>query len=360
MKTIPRDVRVVLLCVVAIAGRSAWLALDESVSWAESGRELLEPQKVTLPAAAGVETIELTHGDLRVVFRDNSQSPGVLSGIDSLFNTRAAPEFDAFDPDARGASAGLNFEHVISGHHSPFNSFTPRQGRYTLHKLTDNDPEPSVMLVRRREDCPWDISSTLRYTLRAPDAIDFEFRATPWSSKAFGSRGYAIFFFANYMNDVADPALHFRGIDAPGGEERWIRAEAPRGGADWNGGGTYGHRDAAALQYDDDLEFRLNSWSYDYPRFALPFYYGRAANGMTAILMFDRAWTETDEIRFSLFKFKLPKRPRPAWDFQYVIHHIEAGKEYGFRGRLVWKRWVSEEDCLAEYQRWQQGLNHRP
>ncbi|MBI3850701.1 MAG: hypothetical protein HY298_10585 [Verrucomicrobia bacterium] len=59
-----------------------------------------------------VETTEIVQGDLRVLFRDNSQSPRILSGVDSLFNTRAAKVFDAYDPDSPGASAGLNFEHI--------------------------------------------------------------------------------------------------------------------------------------------------------------------------------------------------------------------------------------------------------
>ena len=42
---------------------------------------------------------------------------------------------------------------------------------------------------------------------------------------------------------------------------------------------------------------------------------------MVFLIMFNKAWTDEGEIRFSPFKFKLPKRPRPAWDFQYVIHN---------------------------------------
>ncbi len=73
---------------------------------------------------------------------------------------------------------------------------------------------------------------------------------------------------------------------------------------------------------------------------------------MAFILMFDKLYTREDEIRFSLFKFKVPKHPRPAWDFQYVIHKVEAGKTYAFRGRLVWKKFVSAEDCAEECERW--------
>src|SRR5580704_16326975 len=75
--------------------------------------------------APNVTTATIERGDLRAVFRDNAQSPQVLSGLASLINTRDAPQFDAFDPDSPGASAGLNFEHVISGEQSSHNAFTP-------------------------------------------------------------------------------------------------------------------------------------------------------------------------------------------------------------------------------------------
>jgi len=116
-----------------------------------------------------------------------------------------------------------------------------------------------------------------------------------------------------------------------------------------------------ALEYDPDHNLKLNMWSYDYPRFTRPFYYGRAAHGMTLMLMFDRMYCEEDEIRFSLFKFKVgPQVRRPAWDFQYVLHRVEAGKEYGYRGRLVWKKFVSPEDCLREYDSWAKPLLEGP
>lgn len=294
-------------------------------------------------------TVNVERGDLSVLFRDNSESPQVLSGIDALFNRKDAAGFDAFDPDGKGASAGLNFEHIISGHRNDHNAFAPRKGKYVLRKLPD---EKSVMLVRETADCPWRISSTLRYTVNEPHSIDFEFRCIPHEPKLFGERGYAVFFFADYMNDVADLALHFRGVSGPGGEEQWIAADGPPGPTDWNTGGTYRHRDAADLAYDADHNFKLNTWSYDSPRFTRPFYYGRAARDMVFILMFDKTHTETDEIRFSIFKFKTKSKPRPAWDFQYVLRKMNENQEYGFRGRLVWKKFVSPEDCLKEYEAW--------
>jgi hypothetical protein len=296
-------------------------------------------------------------GELSVLFRDNSESTRVLSGVQSLFNTRHAPGYDAFDPDSRGASAGLNFEHIISGHNDQANRFTPRHGTYTLRRLADGR---SVQLVRRAEDGPWSMASTMTYTVVEPNAIDMTFRCTPHDASRFGKRGYAILFWANYMNDVADVPLHFRGVARPGGKERWVTGDGAKTHPDWNGGGTYHAVDAKPLDYDDDHNFKLNVWSYDYPRFSKPFYYGRAENGMVYILMFDRAYTRRDEVRFSIFKFKLEKFPRPAWDFQYVIHEVEQGAEYGFKARAVWKKFVSPEDCLGEYDTWRRSQKQRP
>lgn len=305
------------------------------------------PQTCEPIATAATGRIE--RGELAATFRDNSESPQVLSGIDSLFHRTQAPDFDAFDPAARGASAGLNFEHIISGHETPHNKFTPRHGPFTLQQLPDGR---SIRLVRQAEDCPWRVASTLEYTVAEPHYIDFRFRCTPQDASLFGRHGYAIFFFANYMNDVADVSLHFRGHRAPGSVEEWIAADAPPGHSDWNSGGNYRALAAEDLSYDDDVTFRLNTWSYDWPRIARPYYFGRAAHGMTLILMFDRLHSDHDQIRFSVYKFKLPKHPRPAWDFQYVVNRVEAGQEYGFRGRLVWKPFVSADDCRDEYERW--------
>jgi hypothetical protein len=301
-----------------------------------------------------VSEVTIREGDLSVLFRDNSESPGLLSGVQSLRNVRAAPEYDAFDPDSRGSSAGLNFEHIISGHADQANKFAPRHGPYRLYQLPDGR---SVELRRRQQDSPWAMSSTMRYRVTAPDAIDFEFRCTPHDAARFKPRGYAIFFWADYMNQVDDVSLHFIGVDRAASASKWIAAPAPGGHDDYVGGGTYRSLTAEPLAYDRDHNFKLNVWSYDYPRFSKPFYVGRAANGMMLQLMFDRCCSKEDEIRFSLFKFKVHEdRRRPAWDFQYVIHKVEQGRQYGYRGRLVWKPFVSYNDCLDAYEQWSNKL----
>jgi hypothetical protein len=306
-------------------------------------------QPTTRPAGEPAKSAVIRAGNLEVRFLDNSESPGVLSGVQSLINVKDAPGFNAFDPDSKGAAAGLNFEHIIAGHENPHNAFTPRHGPYRLCKLPDGR---SVTLVRDAADDPWAVASTMTYTVTPPHYIDFEFKCRPANASLFGKHRYAILFWADYMNDVENVAINFRGIDQPGGQEKWIGTDAPPGHPDYNQGGTWRSAAAEDLPRDDDLKFRLNTWSYEYPRFTKPFYYGRAAHGMVYMLMFDRMYSPVDEVRFSLFKFKLKNFPRPAWDFQYVIHRVEQDREYGYRARAVWKRFSSPEDCLAEYHNW--------
>jgi hypothetical protein len=73
---------------------------------------------------------------------------------------------------------------------------------------------------------------------------------------------------------------------------------------------------------------------------------------MVLIMMFDKGHAPEDEIRFALYKFKLPQKLRPAWDFQYVVRNVQPDRPYGFATRLVWKKFVSPEDCLNEYEAW--------
>lgn len=331
-------------------GLIAWFLV--TAFWAVAQEDKGKPARHTLP---------IEEGNLSATIRDNAQSPEILSGVSSLLHRKDAPGFPAFNPGSTRYS-GLNFEHIIAGHRNRHNIMSPRKGAFDLSPLVDGK---SVQLVRKQQDDPWAMSSTLKYTVAPPHYIDVDFRSTAHDQARFGPRGYAILFFANYMNDAEDVALHFRGVEGPNQEEKWVRADAsqgPRGKphTDWDHGGTYRSLPAADLEYDADHNYKLNCWSYDYPRFTKPFYFGKAGQGMVFMLMFDRMHSAEDEIRFSLFKFSRfsenPNIPRPAWDFQYVIHKAEEKKEYGFKARLVWKKFVSPEDCLSEYDTWAASL----
>ena len=291
------------------------------------------------------EMLEMSSGDLRVAAWDNTYSPGRLSGLRSLLNLRDAPDYDAF-------RVALNFEHVISGHNRPANDFSPRHGPYRLKQIT----ETSVEWVRRAEDSPWKLDSTMRARLSAPNAIDFRFSCTPRDAGLFGEHGYAVLFWANYMNPLTEIDMHFRGVTGPDEEEKWVSVQAPRTDFLHRHGGVYRSRDAKRLSFDDDHKSPWNVASYQFPRFTRPFYYARADHDMVLIMMFDRMATAVDEIRFAMYRFQVKEETRrPAWDFQYVIRKVEAGRRYGFSGRLVYKKFAGAADCESEYERWRSG-----
>lgn len=53
-----------------------------------------------------VKTHRIERGHLSVLVLDNSHSPEVLGGVDTLINRQDAPNFDAFDPDSRAVRQG--------------------------------------------------------------------------------------------------------------------------------------------------------------------------------------------------------------------------------------------------------------
>ena len=42
------------------------------------------------------------------------------------------------------------------------------------------------------------------------------------------------------------------------------------------------------------------------------------------------------------------------------VHKVLEDHSYGFKGRLVWKQFVSPEDCQDEYRRWRATLSKEP
>ena len=64
------------------------------------------------------------------------------------------------------------------------------------------------------------------------------------------------------------------------------------------------------------------------------------------LLMFDRK----ENIRFT--HSPTGGGGTPAWDFQLIIPNYRVGERYGFRARIVVKKFISREDVIREYERW--------
>lgn len=280
--------------------------------------------------------VPVARGELVAHFRGNV--PDGLSGVASVRH-QAAPAVAAFHaPDA-----GLNYEHILGGHSDPLNGFTPRSGAYPLRMTPEGD---GVILTRLAAEEPRRVASELTYRVVPPHYIDFDFRATVTDAAEFQPEGYAVFFFASYMETVEANDIRFWGQAGPDDPPGWVSSSAAPGQV----GESYQHVDAAPLPYDDsDPNLRINLSVRDWPRYTEPFYFGRAAQGMVYAIMFD-----DPAVRFTVMRWSAHEA-RPAWDFGYVARDLQDGDTISFSGRVVWKPFVSAEDIRDEYASWVSG-----
>ena len=191
------------------------------------------------------------------------------------------------------------------------------------------------------------------YRAVSPYYIDHEltFRDTedrlagkPWN---FRSVGYCC-----YTNSPDDLRIHYLS------DGEWVRYAPPGHGAPGSAiaPGYVGENQLEVWPELDDPPFW---WKERYPkRFDEPFYYGRFED-MVMILIFDKS----EWIRFFLSpsgggKSLIPGLTSTAWDFEWIIPKAEyqANREYNFRLRLVYKKYISDEDVLLEVRKAQKEL----
>jgi hypothetical protein len=259
----------------------------------------------------------------------------------------------------RDEMTGLYFEHIFNGTKKDHElaMFTPNKDRHYIKKLSDS----SAIMVHPVESSSWTIASEMKYTLR-DNGIDMEFKATP-SVDRF-PLGFCAFMWASYMNHTRERQIHFYGTN--GTQEGWISfgEDAEKGFET----GTVAHQNVPFLPYEVGAQ-TLNLIEDKNKRFIKPFYYGLVDGDgdfathddtMAYIMMFD----QTEPIRFALWNFirdfeNNPNPHSPAWDWQFVIRDPKPGQTYGYRARMLYKRFQSNEDVAAEYDLWRASLPPR-
>jgi len=298
--------------------------------------------------AAHVET-----PSLRVVISDNEASGPVhragYNGVAEL--SLAAPGAkNLFVPPF----AGLNFEHIFSGDSSSFgwDIFEPRRAPMQLIRRSPNRIE---LLQERTEH--WPLRSRLIYEV-TNDAIDFTYCGTPLED-AWKKHGYIGVFFASYIDKPEDLSLQFIGRSrrADGGGApslpRWIKHLPPTHGVASN------HRPAGSRSdppLDAGFNIRLVNGISDL-EYVYPFYFGRSGENVF-VMMFERP-RDGNEVRFA----QSPSGAgpgNPAWDFLYLQHNYEVGREFCFRARAVFRKSTDVKDVIRLYEQWSGEVVRNP
>lgn len=281
----------------------------------------------------------LRAGDLEAVIADNEEFPGHRAWYNGVHILRhRADTTNLFWPRV----AGLNFEHIYDGEkwYEPAASlFEPRSSPMELTRLAGD-----TVLLHQPPTALHKLESWTRFSLAAPHYVDMDFRCIPRA--ATFDRGYIGLFWACYIDTHLSREYYFIGRKDGETNNRWLAFLSPE------------HREASTLRHVDDRfdptfaeKFPPMLYTSFSPyRYAYPFYYGRRGE-MVVILMFD----QPGPIRFSHSPSSgglVTPDSNPAWDFQYLIQDYQVGQEYGFRARMIYKPFVSEQDIIAEYERW--------
>lgn len=195
-----------------------------------------------------------------------------------------------------------------------------------------------------------------RFRLVEPHYIDYEFRFVDKEDLRQPDCDFRELVWCSYINSPEDPHIHFIS------DGKWAHILSPKHGVQ----SCYGPACLKPEQLERlpveeykkagrSLPFR---WSYGKERFDLPFYYGRIRE-MALIFMFDKF----EEMRFFMSpsgggRSILPGQANPAWDWCWIIRNgnYQVGETYQIRLRIAYKKFISEEDVLQEYQRFKEQL----
>ena len=205
--------------------------------------------------------------------------------------------------------------------------------------------DESTVELTRDADSDYAATAIARYTVVPPYYIEHSLEFVDEKDMRGPNCDFREVSWCCYMNSPEDSRIHFLS------QGEWFRYISPKHGVDSNIAPSYVPDDA--LEVWPALSGRRPfHWDRLKRRFDKPFYYGRLGN-MVLILIFGKP----EWLRFFCSPSGggaslLPGKTCPAWDFEWVIPNdeYEAGKKYKLKMRLVYKKFVSDEDVLAEYE----------
>ncbi|MFQ5808042.1 MAG: hypothetical protein ACE5JM_00360 [Armatimonadota bacterium] len=242
--------------------------------------------------------------------------------------------------------------HGLAHSAEPENLFVPRyagiitsRNRASVMRISDAE----ALLAHFRDGEPWQY---IRYRVSAPYYLDLEISTA--------SAGGAMHInSASYMNGPTDRHIYF--LDPDG---RWQKHFDPEHG---NAASVYpAGTPLPVLQRVPNARYKhgtnsfadsVSQWRYD-PKYA--FYYGRFR---------DMVYMQMFPPRCGVIFYMSPTgggrqadgRPNPAWDWRGPLVPSALAEGWAtLRMRVVYKKYVSDDDCLDEYIKWTRSEGGSP
>lgn len=306
---------------------------------------------VTASLSAAAETTQANVATLRVSQLEcaignnmpyDSQRGTHRAGYNGVFYMSSPDQTESpFVP----AYAGLNLEHFFDARrdYEGNSFFDPRNSAMHLRRVGTTAVE-----LHQPPSSAFGVESWSRFEIHEPYYLDFSFRFVP-RRDAFAGDFMGVFW-ASYINGPLNKSTFFLQAGSTLDQPVWQQLCTQQHNRD----STVLHQhDASTLQFAAPNTTLFSSIS---PlRFSEPFFYGRFRN-MVLIYIFE----PNSHLRFSHSpsgggRSTTGDDTNPAWDYQLVVPNFQIGREYGLKGRLVYKRWIDRADVIREVRKYRDG-----
>jgi hypothetical protein len=238
---------------------------------------------------------------------------------------------------------GLNFEHIHDGTTAVQRErFEPRTTPMQLRRIDDTTVE-----LYQAPTPNWKLESCGRYHLLPDGVIEYTFECIPRAD--LFKNGYVGLFWASYIFEPADRAIHFVGRSVEQAQPHLIRAVTPAHG-DQSTHPPSGPMLDLKLAPDFPLTLVSGRSKYTYDE---PWYYG-LTRGMAVVQMFrarDGIWFAQSPNGGSTTS------KNPAWDFQWFIANYKVGEAYGFVMRAAYVPFENHDQLEKQTRSHRDALN---
>lgn len=323
-----------------LASAIAWIVLRGNTASCEGDHPLAAPGVTSLTNQAveyrvpKVHHVTLVRGEVTAMIVDNAavdlpELPGHRAGYNGVASLKhARREQNLFVPIV----GGLNFEHIHDGTREGLvEKFEPRKFPMQLRQVAEY-----IVEVYQPATGNWGLESCGRYELLSDGTIEYTFECIP--RQGGYRKGYIGLFWASYIHQPEEKAIHFVGRAAGSQEKsKWIRAVTPQHGVDST------HPPAGypfSISVDEDFPLTLVGHPSSYEHTAA-WYYG-VSHGMAAAMMFrpgDQIWLAQSPSGGG--------QGNPAWDFQWFIPNYKIDEAYGFKMRMAYVPFENHEQVVA-------------